>query len=368
MKGQTIAQLDGQVKRVDEYSYKVKSQSGNGQYNVLYNEEWKCSCPDFIHRKEKCKHIFAVEFSLKVRKVVEVKRIEPIINTSNCIYCNSVNIVKDGLRHNKHGDIQKYNCKDCSKYFTINLGFERMRATPKIITSAMQLYFTGESLRNVQKFLRLQGVNVSHMGVYKWIRKYVSLMQNYLEKIQPNVSDTWRADELWVKIKGDMKYLFALMDDETRFWIAQEIADSKYMNDAQSLFHKGKKLANKKPDKLITDGLRSYHDAFNKEFYTNTTPRSEHINTIRLSGDMNNNKMERFNGEVRDREKVMRGLKRKDTPILTGYQIFHNYIRPHMGLNGQTPAEKCGIEIEGENKWKTIIQNAIKNKSNIKIL
>jgi putative transposase len=44
---------------------------------------------------------------------------------------------------------------------------------------------------------------------------------------------------------------------------------------------------------------------------------------------MNNNKMERFNGEVRDREKVMRGLKRNDTTILTGYQIYHNYIREH---------------------------------------
>jgi hypothetical protein len=27
-------------------------------------------------------------------------------------------------------------------------------------------------------------------------------------------------------------------------------------------------------------------------------------------------------GEIRDREKVMRGLKKKDTPILTGYQIL----------------------------------------------
>jgi len=37
--------------------------------------------------------------------------------------------------------------------------------------------------------------------------------------------------------------------------------------------------------------------------------------------------MERFNGELRDREKVMRGLKKADTPILTGYQIYHNYVR-----------------------------------------
>jgi putative transposase len=68
--------------------------------------------------------------------------------------------------------------------------------------------------------------------------------------------------------------------------------------------------------------------------------------------------MERFNGEVRDREKVMRGLKKKDTPILTGYQIFHNYIRLHMGLDGQTPAEVAGIKVEGDDKWLTLIQNA----------
>jgi len=70
--------------------------------------------------------------------------------------------------------------------------------------------------------------------------------------------------------------------------------------------------------------------------------------------------MERLNGEIRDREKVMRSLKNPDTPILTGYQLFHNYIRPHMGLEGKTPAELCGIQVEGENKWLTLIQNASK--------
>jgi hypothetical protein len=72
--------------------------------------------------------------------------------------------------------------------------------------------------------------------------------------------------------------------------------------------------------------------------------------------------MERMNGEVRDREKTMRGLKINDTDILKGYQLFHNYIRPHEGLDGKTPAEACGITIESENKWKTIIENAAKKK------
>jgi len=48
--------------------------------------------------------------------------------------------------------------------------------------------------------------------------------------------------------------------------------------------------------------------------------------------------------------------------ILKGYQIYHNFIRPHMGLNGQTPSEAAGIKVEGENKRLTIIQNARKTE------
>ena len=124
---------------------------------------------------------------------------------------------------------------------------EKMKHNPQAITSAMQLYFGGESLRNTMKSLKLLGVEVSHQTVYNWIRKYVTLMGHYVEKIVPNVSDTWGADELYVKIKGDMKYLFALMDDETRFWIAQEVAESKYKHDARMLFEMGKKATGKKP-------------------------------------------------------------------------------------------------------------------------
>ena len=29
-----------------------------------------------------------------------------------------------------------------------------------------------------------------------------------------------------------------------------------------------------------------------------------------------------------------------------------------MALNGKTPAEACGITVEGKNKWITLIQNA----------
>ena len=54
----------------------------------------------------------------------------------------------------------------------------------------------------------------------------------------------------------------------------------------------------------------------------------------------------------------MRGVKTKDSIIFDGSQIYHNYVRHHMGLDGKTPVEVCGIETQGDNKWKTLIQNA----------
>jgi len=187
-------------------------------------------------------------------------------------------------------------------------------------------------------------------------------MKNYTEKIIPNVSDTWRTDEIYIKIKSDMKYLFAMMDDETRFWIAQEVTDTKFKHDARNLLKMSKELMGKKPLTFITDGLFAYNEAYKKEYWTLKNPRTQHIRHITIRGDHNNNKMERMNGEIRDREKTMRGLKTKDTAILTGYQLFHNYIRPHEALDGKTPAEACGITIEGKNKWITLIQNASKEK------
>jgi hypothetical protein len=38
------------------------------------------------------------------------------------------------------------------------------------------------------------------------------------------------------------------------------------------------------------------------------------------------------------------------------------YTRPNEGIGNVTPPEICGIKLEGDNKWKTIIQNAMMRK------
>jgi hypothetical protein len=59
----------------------------------------------------------------------------------------------------------------------------------------------------------------------------------------------------------------------------------------------------------------------------------------------------------------MRTLEKPDTPILDGMQIYHNFVRPHKGLKYRTSAQATGIEVKGDDKWLTLIQNASRKVS-----
>ena len=55
---------------------------------------------------------------------------------------------------------------------------------------------------------------------------------------------------MWVKIRGDVKYLFALMDGQTQYILAQEVAGSKHRHNTRSLLRAAKETAGKKPKSL----------------------------------------------------------------------------------------------------------------------
>ena len=144
-----IAEKPKQIIRQAERFYRVASQNGSGMYDVTKKQTsgWSCTCPDFTYRNVQCKYIWAVQFSLKLRAQVEARVIEPMANIHACLFCKSDQLIKWGLRHNKCGDIQRFSCKSCGKSFTVNIGFEKMKHNPQAITTAMQLYFSGESLQ-----------------------------------------------------------------------------------------------------------------------------------------------------------------------------------------------------------------------------
>ena len=88
-----------------------------------------------------------------------------------------------------------------------------------------------------------------------------------------------------------------------------------------------------------------------KRNFGHKNTRIKHVKEIHIRNQVaNNNIQEKLNGEFRDRAKISKGLKKVDSPIITGIQLYHNYIRPHMSLDEDTPADRAGIKVTRNNK------------------
>ena len=96
-RGLNIFEL-GQVKRLNENTYLVASQSGNGTYQVSRVEaKWICECPDHKTRSVSCKHIYATIFSATLREKASSQNFTPetvtdTALTTRCLVCGSKHI------------------------------------------------------------------------------------------------------------------------------------------------------------------------------------------------------------------------------------------------------------------------------------
>lgn len=123
-KGKAIVEQGNQIRRINETTYSVRSQTRHINYTVIKtNSGFVCNCPDHTFRKVCCKHIHSVEFSISLREQVKAqnKTIISPVNIQVCSFCKSDNVKKSGIRKNKSGDIQRFSCKECHKTFSLSL-------------------------------------------------------------------------------------------------------------------------------------------------------------------------------------------------------------------------------------------------------
>jgi putative transposase len=172
----------------------------------------------------------------------------------------------------------------------------------------------------------------------------------------------WHVDEMMIKTGGKWSWLWHAMDRETRFMIANAISKTREMEDAQRIFRLAKENAGgETPQYTVTDGLQTYKRAFYREIYTNTKPRPKHIRCAGFIAKTTNNRVERLNETVRERDKVMRGMQNDETAkiLMSGFRDYYNFLRPHMGIEDKTPAEAAGINLElGRMRIKNLIKQA----------
>lgn len=89
-----------------------------------------------------------------------------------------------------------------------------------------------------------------------------------------------------------------------------------------------------------------------------TIPTAEHVANCGIrKRHANNNRIERLNGTIRERVKVQRGWKTVETPPAEGQRIQYNFVKPHMALEGKTPAQVNGLQVKG---WEELLEQAIR--------
>lgn len=400
-----VAQADANIQFLGKFHAHVRSQTPfePGRGPLPYCEEGRkgpegwyciklrdltgiCSCPDF-ERGNICKHLWAVRLSAQVKTAIErdlgpsTPSVVPLPSIAPCRKCGGTTVIKDGTRVCDKGKVQRFECKGCGFRFTVDDGFSRIHVQPKWVLLAFDLWVKKVSFRQTAHTLsKSLGVDVTKSTVERWVSKMARLVQKCADDAHPRTSGVWHGDETTVGVRGELLWTWNIMDHETRMWLASYISRQKDAGEARRAMRKAKRTAGgEKPDVFITDGQPAYNDALAKEFYRppeKDTPGFQHMVILpirkvpsEVQGQFpdgvhpGNNICERLQGTQRERTKVLRHYKRINSAQvkMDGFRGYYNFVRPHMGLGGATPASAAGAAIprmEGASELEALIRAA----------
>jgi transposase-like protein len=202
----------------------------------------------------------------------------------------------------------------------------------------------------------------------------VTLLNDYVSTLTPQLSGKWHEDEMKLKVKGgeiendgtQWKWLWNVMDKGTRFQLAAEISKTKNEVNSANAFLRAKQIAKALPRQIVTDKAGQAPRGIERAFINDPKDsRPEHTMINTGIGYPNGNQWaERLNNTVRERTKTQRGWKSDKTPLREGQRLYYNFIRENQGLGGLTPAEMAGLyqASGGENRWMELLKKAVANQ------
>ena len=165
--------------------------------------------------------------------------------------------------------------------------FKYFKTSHEIIRLAVMYYVRYPlSFRQIEDILHERGIDVSHETVRFWVKRFGLEFAGEIRRKRKGIQSNWRwhMDEVFVKINGELLYLWRAIDHEGE---VLECFVSKRRNKAAAL--KFLKKAIKKhgaPNKIVTDKLRSYGAALKEigalnlqdtECYLNNSCENSHL-------------------------------------------------------------------------------------------
>ena len=293
----------------------------------------------------------------------------------NCPQCKSANVIKWCKRKTENrGLIQRYKCKDCGKYFTLDDGFYRMRNAPQKVTCAMDLFYRGVSTRKVQEhFKAFYPHNADHTSILRWITKYSLMISKFTNTLKLNVGAEVQIDEVEYhrrkshkkKLGVDKNWFIDTICPQTKFMVASEYVKSRGMKELKQVIKDIKTKTDVQIKVITTDGLLAYPNAIKKVYGFSNKTHSVNVlhNKVNASkGEGFNYPIERLHNNLRARTKTFRGFHGSvgsANAILKGWEIYYNFITKHQTINKCPYELATDLKLNSENKWLELIRMSV---------
>lgn len=262
----------------------------------------------------------------------------------------------------------------CSNFKREEKQLKGVRYDVDVVARAHELYFGHNlTLRMIRHDLLMEfGVDIRPSTVLKWFQKYVPIVYDYILTLTPRVSDTWHMDEVDIRLRGGFErkkrggqhgFGFGIRCPVTKFVHAFGTIMSEDAKDVSAVLLLARAMTKKTPAVIVSDDAGSFPAAIDLAFEDVST-KPLHVIARKGIGQRNGNQSsERLNNTFREWGKH-RGFKSVDTPLLVGWMINYNFVRPHMELGDgleDTPAHAAGLNIvSGKDKWLQLLTLALR--------
>jgi putative transposase len=140
--------------------------------------------------------------------------------------------------------------------------FRRFNSSPEVIRLVVLMYVRFPlSLRNVEDLLFERGIEICHETVRFWWNKFGPLFAAEIRRRRVNRMRgfrhwRWHLDEMYVKINGEMLYLWRAFDHEGEI-LKSYVTRTRDKKAALTFIKKALKRHGR-AETIVTDGLKSY--------------------------------------------------------------------------------------------------------------
>lgn len=177
--------------------------------------------------------------------------------------------------------------------------YKRHRFPSEIIQYAVWLYHRfNMSHRDIEDLLAERGIEVSYESIRLWCNKFGPYYDRRLKRRHQGYGDTFYIDEVFVKIRGQQKYLWRAVDQDGEV-VDVFLQSRRDGATAKRFFKRLLRNHGNEPRKIVTDKLKSYGVA-----HRELVPESIHD-----TSQYANNRAELSHQLTRIRERGMRRFK-----------------------------------------------------------